>query len=93
MPIYEYLCEKCGSELEAAQKITDPPLAMHAECGGELKRLISNSSFHLKGSGWYVTDYPSESRKKATTADSGSGGGSVPSPVPASPPPAANKLI
>ncbi len=68
MPIYEYLCEKCGSELEMVQKITDPPLAIHAECGGKLKRLISSSAFVLKGSGWYVTDYPSESRKKALDA-------------------------
>lgn len=73
MPIYEYHCEKCGSDLEIIQKITDPPLAMHAECGGQLKRLISNSAFVLKGSGWYVTDYPSNSRKKALAAETGSG--------------------
>lgn len=69
MPIYEYLCEKCGSELEVAQKITDAPLTMHAECGGTMKRLISTSTFHLKGSGWYATDYASGSGKKSACAD------------------------
>lgn len=47
------------------QKITDKPLSECASCGGELKKLITNTSFVLKGSGWYVTDYPSADRKKA----------------------------
>ncbi|MBI5184818.1 MAG: zinc ribbon domain-containing protein [Nitrospinae bacterium] len=69
MPIYEYLCDKCGEEMEVVQKITDSPLVMHADCGGNLKKLISNSAFVLKGSGWYVTDYPSQSRKQAMSSD------------------------
>jgi len=73
MPIYEYVCEKCGLEIERVQKITDPPIAIHVDCGGRLKRLISNSSFILKGTGWYVTDYPSESRKKAGEAKTTAG--------------------
>lgn len=65
MPIYEYECQKCGSHLEVIQKITDSPLksCQNKDCKGKLHRLISNSSFILKGSGWYVTDYPSEARK------------------------------
>lgn len=47
------------------QKITDDPLTQCSSCGGELKKLITNTSFVLKGGGWYVTDYPSADRKKA----------------------------
>ncbi len=65
MPIYEYLCLKCERQLEAVQKFSDEPLSTCPECGGELKKLISSTSFVLKGSGWYVTDYPSAERKKA----------------------------
>ncbi len=65
MPIYEYLCLKCDRRLEVVQKFSDEPLTRCAECGGELKKLISSTSFVLKGSGWYVTDYPSPERKKA----------------------------
>ncbi len=57
MPIYEYQCESCGNIVENWQKITDPPLEVCEVCGGRMKKLISQSSFHLKGSGWYVTDY------------------------------------
>ncbi|NIA08716.1 MAG: zinc ribbon domain-containing protein [Nitrospiraceae bacterium] len=57
MPIYEYECESCGKVVESWQKISDPPLSTCKYCGGKLHKLISHSSFHLKGSGWYVTDY------------------------------------
>ena len=56
MPIYEYRCEKCGT-FEATQRITDKPLAKCPTCKGKVKKLISNTSFQLKGTGWYVTDY------------------------------------
>ncbi len=65
MPVYEYKCTKCNEEFEVMQKINDEPLAVCSSCGGELKKLITNTSFVLKGSGWYVTDYPSAERKKA----------------------------
>ena len=57
MPIYEYSCQKCGAHLEVMQKITDKPLARHPKCGGKLSKEWSQTSFQLKGSGWYVTDY------------------------------------
>ncbi len=57
MPIYEYQCAKCGSVFEALQKFSDAPLKKHENCGGKVERLISASGFHLKGGGWYVTDY------------------------------------
>ncbi|MCD4676761.1 MAG: zinc ribbon domain-containing protein [Desulfobacula sp.] len=57
MPVYEYQCTKCGQIEEAFQKISDSPLKTCSHCKGHLKKLISQSTFHLKGSGWYVTDY------------------------------------
>lgn len=56
MPIYEYECAKCG-EFEVTQRITDQPLKRCPKCRSKVKKLISNTSFQLKGSGWYVTDY------------------------------------
>ncbi|GBE40175.1 zinc ribbon domain protein [bacterium BMS3Bbin09] len=65
MPIYEYKCMKCGEQFEVMQKMSDDPLVECSSCGGDLKKMITNTSFVLKGSGWYVTDYPSSDRKKA----------------------------
>ena len=70
MPVYEYECTKCNKHFEIMQKISDDPLSSCKECGGDLKKLITSTSFVLKGSGWYVTDYPSADRKKATEAKS-----------------------
>jgi putative FmdB family regulatory protein len=56
MPIYEYQCEKCG-EFEVTQRITEDALKKCPTCKRKVKKLISNTSFQLKGSGWYVTDY------------------------------------
>lgn len=63
MPIYEYECIKCGKIKEAVQKISDNPLTVCPHCSGKLQKLISQTSFHLKGTGWYVTDYANGSRK------------------------------
>jgi putative FmdB family regulatory protein len=57
MPIYEYQCQKCEKIHEVTQKFSDAPLAQCPECGAEVKKLMSLSSFALKGSGWYTTDY------------------------------------
>ncbi len=57
MPIYEYACTKCGHQLEVMQKINDKPLSRCPECKGKLEKQFSQTSFQLKGSGWYVTDY------------------------------------
>jgi len=56
MPIYEYQCQKCGT-FEITQRITEKPLGKCPNCKGKVKKLISNTSFQLKGTGWYVTDY------------------------------------
>ena len=57
MPIYEYQCNRCRQITEALQKFSDPALTECPHCSGRLKKLMSLNSFHLKGSGWYVTDY------------------------------------
>lgn len=56
MPIYEYNCPKCG-DFELIRKFSDPPLSKCPTCRRKISKLISNTSFQLKGSGWYVTDY------------------------------------
>ncbi len=70
MPIYEYQCTKCGEVFEAFQKINDHPLKECKFCRGKVERLISQTSFQLKGSGWYLTDY---ARKSAPSNNSDSG--------------------
>jgi putative FmdB family regulatory protein len=56
MPIYEYECQKCGT-FEMSQRITEKQLGKCPTCKGKVKKLISNTSFQLKGTGWYITDY------------------------------------
>jgi len=74
MPVYEYQCSACGQVEEAFQKISEPPLESCSQCKGQLKKIISQSTFHLKGSGWYVTDYGgkkagAETKEKVTTEE------------------------
>ncbi len=76
MPIYEYQCLKCGEVFEAFQRITDEPLTTCKFCQGKVEKLISQSSFQLKGSGWYLTDYarrsssgPSEKAKSSNASE------------------------
>lgn len=95
MPVYEYECQKCKKITEAMQKFSDAPLTQCPHCTGRLRKMISQSSFHLKGSGWYVTDYArkgdsSPAGKKNKPAESGNqssekGSDSTPSaPAPSS---------
>ncbi len=71
MPIYEYRCTSCLVELEKLQKINDPPLVVCPECGKEtLTKLISASSFRLKGSGWYETDFKTGKKKNGAAEES-----------------------
>ncbi len=71
MPIYEYQCSKCGEIFEALQKISDAPLTKCKWCGAKVERLISHTSFQLKGSGWYLTDYARKSSSPEKASDSG----------------------
>ncbi|MYC80636.1 MAG: zinc ribbon domain-containing protein [Acidobacteria bacterium] len=80
MPIYEYGCDACGKVIEVMQKISDEPLKTCPDCSGQLTKLISRTSFQLKGTGWYVTDYarkpesqPKSEGESKPAADSKSG--------------------
>jgi putative FmdB family regulatory protein len=75
VPTYEYQCDKCGRTFEVRQRISEPPLESCEACGGKVHRLISSAPFILKGAGWYVTDYPSEARKKALESEKSAAGG------------------
>jgi len=75
MPIYEYECEKCGGVFELIHAVTAPP-PKNCEtkgCKGKPRRMVSAGGFILKGDGWYVTDYPSDSRKKGWESESTQG--------------------
>jgi putative FmdB family regulatory protein len=74
MPTYEYECPRCPRVFEVKQRITEPALVTCDVCGGPIHRLLSAAPFILKGEGWYVTDYPSESRKKAKESSTASTG-------------------
>jgi putative FmdB family regulatory protein len=74
---------KCRNEFESMQKFSDSPVKKCPSCGGGVKRLISRSSFQLKGSGWYLTDYakkssPRDSQESKSSTESSSG--ETPSP-------------
>lgn len=68
MPLYEYLCKKCGHRFEKLRMFSDKPIKKCPECGGAVEQLISASAVQFKGSGWYVTDYA----KKGSSAGSSS---------------------
>jgi len=75
MPIYEYRCEKCDHEFEVWQKVSDDPPKSCPECRGRrISRLISQTSFQLKGTGWYATVYagkkPADAPPKKESTDS-----------------------
>jgi putative FmdB family regulatory protein len=65
MPIYEYECTQCGKIEEVLQKFSDKPLRKCRHCSGKLHKLVSQSTFHLKGTGWYVTDYANKSNRNS----------------------------
>jgi len=64
MPMYEYSCAECGYQFEARQKFSDQPLTKCPECGGRVRKLISQTSFALKGSGWYSEGYSKDAKSK-----------------------------
>ncbi len=72
MPIYEYSCEKCGHYEDFLEKVNAPSLKKCPSCGKKaFKRLVSLSSFQLKGAGWYVTDFRDKAGKKDKASDAG----------------------
>lgn len=78
MPIYEYRCESCGAELEKIQKFSDAPLTDCPACGkASLKKLVSASSFRLKGTGWYETDFKNKNKSSSAAAGAASKAGNT----------------
>jgi putative FmdB family regulatory protein len=75
VPTYEYECSACRRIFEIRQRISAPALETCDACGGAVRRLLSPAPFILKGGGWHVTDYPSESRKKALASEKSTAGG------------------
>ena len=86
MPIYEYCCDACGHQFELLQKVSDEPKKQCPNCDAmEAKRLVSATSFRLKGSGWYETDFKNPKKPASQTTEKNK------SDKPAAAPAAANK--
>lgn len=75
MPIYEYECDHCSKTFEVKQSINDAPLSACPSCGQPVRKLISASSFLLKGGGWYADGYASPGAKSSSAQ-------SAPNPTP-----------
>jgi putative FmdB family regulatory protein len=76
MPLYEYLCKKCGHRFERIQKFSDLHVKKCPDCGGAVEQVITAPSVRFKGSGWYVNDYAkqsSESGSSSSSSDNDSG--------------------
>jgi putative FmdB family regulatory protein len=89
MPIYEYQCEaaSCGHQFEVMQKISDAPPKKCPECGAKkVSKLMSATSFVLKGSGWYQTDIARKEKAQAAKASSTEGKGPEKTDAPAKKP-------
>ncbi len=70
MPIYEYLCASCGFQQEYLLKMNDAPLTECPECGkATFGKMVTAAGFHLKGSGWYATDFKHGAKQKPKPAD------------------------
>ena len=72
MPLYEYECGTCGHRFEAIQKFSDPLVDTCPTCGSPVHKLMSSPAFHLKGTGWYATDYGKKDSSAGGTSDGGS---------------------
>ena len=86
MPIYEYACSQCGHEFETLQKMSEDPLRICPACSApSLRRLVSAAGFHLKGTGWYATDFrgggkAKEKREESAPSDAAPSGKAEPTP-------------
>lgn len=96
MPIYEYVCAKCGDKSDHLMRMSDPDPTDCPNCGpSTLTRAVSAPSFRLAGSGWYETDFKKDGDRKRNLVETATGGGdskpaeSAPAPAPAASAPAA----
>jgi len=83
MPVYEYECSKCEKVFEIQQRIADAPVTVCSECGGEVRKLISMSSFQLKGGGWHTDGYSGPSNGKGASSSHSSSDAASPPSCPA----------
>jgi putative FmdB family regulatory protein len=82
MPIYEYACGACGHQFEEWQKMSDPPVRTCPKCKKKkVEKLISQTSFTLKGGGWYSDLYSNKPAAKAASGDSGGDASASSSPA------------
>lgn len=79
MPLYEYQCDNCGNQFELRQKFSDEPAKECPKCGGAIKKLISQSAFSLKGTGWYAEGYSKNKETKTPACPASGSCGSCPS--------------
>lgn len=70
MPIYEYVCKKCGHKFEKIQKFSDPKIRKCPECGGTVEQALHAPAVQFKGTGWYVTDYAKKAESSKDTGGS-----------------------
>ena len=77
MPIYEYLCQKCGHKFEKIQKFSDRLIKKCPECGGPVEQTITAPAVQFKGTGWYVTDYANKDGKDKSSSGSKESGSSA----------------
>ncbi len=80
MPLYEYLCKKCGHRFEKNVKFSDKPIKKSPYCGGAVEQVLSAPAVQFKGSGWYVTDYAKKSSASSDSPKSDSTGKSEAKP-------------
>jgi putative FmdB family regulatory protein len=70
MPIYEYRCSSCGFQKEYLRKVSDPLLSVCPACSNEtFGKMLTSAGFHLKGGGWYVTDFKGSGARPAARTD------------------------
>ena len=70
MPIYEYRCSSCGFQKEYLQKVTAPLMTVCPECDKQtFSKMLTAAGFHLKGSGWYATDFRNSGAKPAAKTE------------------------
>ena len=77
MPLYEYECDACGHRFEVIQKFSDPLVDTCPKCGSTVHKLMSSPAFHLKGTGWYATDYAKKDAGAPAKNDGGSKSGRI----------------
>ena len=77
MPIYEYLCQKCGHKFEKIQKFSDRLIKKCPECGGPVEQTITAPAVQFKGTGWYVTDYANKDGRDKSSSGSKESGSSA----------------